>query len=200
MTFRQSSLIAAFLLVLLCLLSGCGNAKLFKIAPKTQVQPDKLCCQVTTADVLIAAEPLLDEDKILATFDGNIILSGVLPVNILVENRSSSPIDLKHAQFVIVDSKGKQHKELDSKHTLDKMVRFYGINYRRKGSYEATLADLNAIGLADQSTLGAGDRTQGFLYFDFDQDQSTQGLKLLVKRLPATNSKTAIEIDLSHKS
>src|SRR6476646_5211262 len=148
MKFSQSNLVAAFLLVSLCLLSGCGNAKLFNIAPKTQVEPDKLCCQTTTADVLIAAEPLLDEDKILATFDGNIILSGVLPVNILIENRSSAAIDLKRAQFVIVDSKGKQHKELDSKHTLDKMVKFYEISYRRKGSFEATLADLNAIGLA----------------------------------------------------
>src|SRR5882724_3263696 len=200
MRFRQSNLIAAFLLVSLCLLSGCGNAKLFNIAPKTQVEPDKLCCQVTTADVLIAAEPLLDEDKILATFDGNIILSGVLAVNALIENRSSAPVDLKHSQFIIVDAKGRQHKELDSKHALEKMVKYYQINYRRQGSKEATLTDLTQISLVHQSSLGAGERVQGFLYFEFDPDQPPQGLKLLIKRLPATNTKNTIELDLSRKS
>src|SRR5258705_13918360 len=121
MRLPKSNLIYLFLLSLL-LLCGCGNAKLFKIAPRTQVEPQKLCCQVITNEVQIAAEPLIDEDKILATFDGNTILSGVLPVNVLIENRSASPIDLRHAQFIIVDSRGRQHKELDSKRVLSKMV------------------------------------------------------------------------------
>jgi hypothetical protein len=198
MRLSQSNLIYLFLLSLL-LLCGCGNAKLFKIAPRTQVEPEKLCCQTVTADVLIAAEPLIDEDKMLATFDGNMMLSGVLPVQVLIENRSSTPIDLRHAQFTIVDSRGRQHKELDSKHALDKMIKYYGINYQRQGALKATLEDLGSVSLTHQSNLGVADRNQGFLYFEFDSGQPPQGLKLLIKRIPAANTKSAIEVDLTRK-
>jgi hypothetical protein len=198
MRLSQSNLLWPVLLSLLAL-CGCGNGKLFKIAPRTQVEPEKLCCQTVTADVLIAAEPLIDEDKMLATFDGNIILSGVLPVSVLIENRSQSPIDLKRAQFVIVDANGKQHKEVDAKQALNKMVSYYGINYQRQGAFKATLDDLSGVSLPHQSSLGVADRVQGFLYFEFNPDLPRQALKLLIKRIPS-NAKSVIEVDLTRKS
>ena len=200
MRFTQSNLIAVILLSLLAILCGCGNAKLFNIAPRTEVTPPTLCCETRTPEFRIAAEPLTDEDKILATFDGNIILSGVLPVSVVVENNSTAPVDFARAQFVVVDSKGRQHKELDPKHALDKMVKYYGINYQRKGAYQATLEDLTKVSLAHKVGLGAGDHGQGFVYFDFQADQSIPpGLKLLVKKFRTANGNKDLEIDFAGK-
>ena len=200
MRFTQSNLIAVFVLALLLLVCGCGNARLFNIAPRTEVTPPTLCCEARTPEFRIAAEPLTDEDKILATFDGNIILSGVLPVNVVIENNSISPVDLTHAQFVIVDGKGRQHKELDPKQALDKMVKYYGINYQRQGAYKATLEDLTKLSLTHKLSLGAGSNAHGFVYFDFDKDQPIpSGLKLLVKKYRSANGNQDLEIDFAGK-
>ena len=178
--------------------SGCGSAKLLNIAPRTEVTAEKLCCQTVTAEVLLAAEPFTDEDRLLSEFDGNVLLAGILPVRALIENRSSSPLNLKRADFSLVDGKGKQYKQLDPKHVLNLMVKYYEIGYQRKGSFKQTLDDLNAISLLQEPMLPANEQRQGYMYFSIDPVQPLPpDLRLIVKHLRPANGKKDIDINLS---
>jgi hypothetical protein len=180
------------LLILTCLIvslaSGCGNAKLFNIAPRVEVAPDNFCCKTNVSNITVAAEALTDEDKVIATFDGNILLAGVLPVRVLVENHSSSSLDLNRVQFLLVDATGNQYKQLETKKALDRMVGYYGISYQRQGAYKATLEDLTSVSFSTQPPLAANETRQGFVYFAVDPAQGIpQGLKIIVKRLRLVN-------------
>lgn len=186
------------LIVSLLLISGCGNARLFNIAQRVEVAPENFCCKTNVGDLFLAADPLTDEDKILATFDGNLLLAGILPIRTLIENRSGAAVDSKRAQFVLVDSSGHQYKELDPKQALKQMVKYYGIQYQRKGSFEKTLTDLNAVSFLKQPPLAASETRQGFVYFAIDATRGVpQGLKLLVKRLRQGNEKKDIDATLA---
>jgi hypothetical protein len=188
-------------LILTCLIvslaSGCGSAKLFNIAPRVEVAPDNFCCKANVSNITLAAEPLIDEDKILATFDGNVLLAGVLPVRVMVENHSASSLDLKRAQFILVDTSGHQYKQLETKKVLDRMVGYYGISFQRQGSYKATLADLTAVSFPTQPPVAVNETRQGFVYFAIDPAQGVpQGLKIIVRRLNLASEKKDVEVTL----
>src|SRR5581483_10085102 len=82
------------------LLTGCGG-KPFNVKSDVRLPALTDAPVADAAGVHMQAAVVRDEDYLLATFDANLILAGLLPVNLTVANQTAAPLDLRKARFTV---------------------------------------------------------------------------------------------------
>ena len=179
------------------LLAGCGG-KPFDV--KTQVAlPAMADAPVAEAPGLrMQAAAVRDEDFLLTTFDANLILAGILPVNITITNRTAQPLDLRKARFTVRATDGHSYKAAEAKSAFKRLIKYYEISTYSKPDYKKSLEDFAAYALDLSRPLAMGESRQGMLFFIVpDTVIRAQGLKLIGARLDANESRSAIELQLN---
>jgi hypothetical protein len=151
-------------------LLACGAP--FKVAPtlpaqlpvntSTDTQIDAPSTQIATAGWQISAKQL-DPDQIYDIFGGNLLLAGILPVQLTITNQTRESIDFRPQQCTLTVT-NRQAKLLTPDQALARLVKYYGVRV-----YNIHFYDQMATRFTQQSlTAGVilpGATLQGMLYF-----------------------------------
>lgn len=159
-------------------LSAC-QGPLYNVAPIPQASPIESGKSASNNVVEVTAAALLDDDQVFERFDANLVLAGIIVVDVNIVNRSSESFNLK---FELHDADGKNFSQLEAKKSLDRVIKFEGIRaYSRLGKQES-LEQLEAIAIPKKITLPAQQQKRGVLFFNARRDASQlRGLRLTVK-------------------
>ncbi|HJQ22386.1 MAG TPA: hypothetical protein VKA60_00630 [Blastocatellia bacterium] len=171
------------------LLAGCGGGKPFNVKSDVTLPALAAAPVADASGVRMQAAAVRDEDYLLATFDANLILAGVLPVNLAVANQTAAPIDLRKARFAVRSPDGHVYKAADAKHAFARLIKYYGISTYNKSGYKKSREDFAAYAFDTAKPLAMGESRQGMLFFIVpDGVTGAAGLKLIGARLGAADS------------
>lgn len=161
--------------IVLVLVSGCRTEP-FAIAPRVDLPPENFPHVTETATVQISALPIREEDESFRRFDSNLLLAGVMPVQIRIDNQSGAPFSTKSLKFRLVDAQGKEWQRMSPKKASAEQMKFYEIrNYSVQG-YKNYQEKFMRLCFPADTVLPAPSSTQGIIFFrmpklnrDFDQ-------------------------------
>lgn len=155
--FRNIFMLGAFVLTL----SACGG-QLYKVVTPTKATPPPLAAQ---EQGFIAAAQVLTSDELMEQFGANLLLAGVVAVDVRMANRTSSPVVLTNLQWNLGDGGSNLFKLLPPKKALQQVMRFYGNRLYNPGAYQQTHADYEALAFPLTGTLEPQQEHRGFLFF-----------------------------------
>ncbi len=164
---------AAFLFLNAC------QGSLYKIAPIPQALPVESGKSASNNVVELTAAALLDEDKVYERFEANLVLAGIVAIDVKLVNRSNQTINPK---FELRDAEGRNFSQLESKKNLDRVMNFEGVRAYSKLGKQQTLEQLEAIAIPKKISLSSQQQKRGVLFFNAKRDAAqVQGLRLTVK-------------------
>jgi|SRR5205085_637753 len=182
--------------LILLLLAGCGG-KPFNIKTQAALPAPADAPLAESGGVRLQAAAVRDEDFLVATFDGNLILAGVLPVSVTVTNRTAQPLDLRKARFEVRAADGHAYKAADPKRAYKRLIKYYGISTYSKRGYKESQEDFAAYALDTGGPLAVGESRRGVLFFIVpDGVIRAAGLKLVGSRLGG-DAGGAVELQLN---
>ena len=172
---RPQVWLAAMIVVLW--LNGCGG-QLYRVAAPPKVAAPVLADE---AKRFAVAARLLTGDELMEQFDANLLLAGVLVVDVRAANRSDAA---QSVVFVLRDAAGTPFKPLLPKQALQQVMKFYGNRLYAKAAYQHTLEQYEKLACQFNLTLAAQAEKRGFLYFATTADATTlRGLQLTTEGL-----------------
>jgi hypothetical protein len=142
----------------LLLFSGCSG-QLYRVATTPKAAAPALSDEAK--DVVLAAR-WLTGDELLEQFDANLLLAGVVVVDVRIANRTANP---QTVNFVLQDTAGTSLKPLLPKQALQRVMKFYGNLLFAKAAYANTLMQYEGLGCPATFTLESQAERRGFLYF-----------------------------------
>jgi hypothetical protein len=156
--------------------SGCAS---YHPQVATIPQPGEMPHRQEVANAAVSADPYTQPERVKATFDGDLIGAGVLPIQVLVENRGAKRILVRPSDMVIELSDGVQTSPAGSLAAASKMegsgkVIAATVGFGLLGFLAASSAEDKAR--ADrredfrrkefpEKKLERGESAHGFLYF-----------------------------------
>lgn len=162
-------------------LSACGG-QLYKVATPVKSPSPPLAAEA--AGLRVAAKAL-NGDEGLEQFDANLLLAGLVAVDVRLANRATEAVPLALLRPELHDSGNALFKLLTPKQALKRVMRYYGNRLYAKAAYAQTLADYEALGLPLTVTLASQEERRGFLFFETKADATTlNGLTLTLNGLP----------------
>ena len=167
-------------------LGGCGG-QLYRVAA-----PPKVAAPVLPegTEALAVAARMLTGDELLAQFEANLLLAGVVVVDARAANRGNASHTLVLA---LRDEAGTVFKPLLPKQALQRVMKFYGNRLYAKAAYQNTLAQYEALAWPLTLNLEPQAERRGFLFFATTTDATTlRGL-----RLTAEGAMPALVINLN---
>lgn len=186
----------AFIVFTLLLLAGCGS-KPFDVKTAVKLPAITGAPVADSQSVRVQAAAVRDEDFLLSTFDANLILAGVLPVNVTVTNHGAEPLDLRKARFEVRTADGHSYKATDANRAYKRLVAYYGISTYSKGAYKESRDDFATYALDLSNPLAMGESRQGMVFFILpDRAIQATGLKLIGVRLGASGPTGTVELQL----
>jgi len=187
-----------FTITLIFLITGCGGRP-FNVKTRPD-PPPAVRGEVSQAQgVSFQAEALTDEDYLYETFDANLIMAGLLPVRVKIENSSAEALNLKRVRFE-VGSGGRPLKMIDAGRAYKRLISYYGISTYSKGGYRESRDDFSSHALSLTAPLAPGETRQGVLFFQAPDDLIRRGgLTFLVSKLKVGKSspETSVELKLN---
>lgn len=171
-----------FVSALACLALSACSGQLYKVAtPSKSVPP----APVTDTKGLSATAKALNGDEGLEQFDANLLLAGLVAVNVRLSNPTAEPVQFSLLRPELHDSSNTLFKLLTPKQALKRVMRYYGNRLYAKAAYAQTLADYEALGLPLTATLAPQEERRGFLFFETKADATAlTGLTLTLNGLP----------------
>jgi hypothetical protein len=137
---------AGYVVVLTALiLFGCG--KPFNVKPRVDPLTGPVSAGVQADGVEVQAAAVLDEDYLEDTFDANLVMAGILPVRILVQNMSGQAIALKTSEFEVVGAGGRKYKELSARRAFKHLARYYGLRAYSKFGFKQSFEAFSSYAL-----------------------------------------------------
>jgi hypothetical protein len=200
--FQSRPAMLALGLLIVLFTTACG--KPFNVKPKPAVIDSKATASVTlTAEgesqgVLIKATAITDEDYLYDTFEANLILAGVLPVQLKLTNNGTSAAELSRSKLEI-RAQNKVYKRLDSQKAYKRLMSFYDISIYNKHGHKESRDDFNTHAFDLKKPLAAGESREGLIYFAVPNEVIKGGsLNLLARKLSAGRAKgdAAVELNL----
>ena len=153
-------------------LGGCGG-QLYRVATPPKVAAPAL---PEDAQALAVAARVLTGDELLAQFEANLLLAGVVVVDARAANRGNASTTLAMS---LRDEAGTVFKPLLPKQALQRVMKFYGNRLYAKAAYQNTLAQYEALAWPPSLNLGPQAERRGFLFFTTTADATTlRGLRL----------------------
>jgi hypothetical protein len=168
------------LIFTVCLSLSACSVPLYKVAPIPKNSPIEAGQTATQNSLEVVAAALLDDDKAFERFEANLLLAGILVVDIQLKNQGNSPT--KSLSFEVQDATGKRFQLLSEKKELSNLMKFEGVRVYPILGKQETLEQLAAIALPKKITLAAQEEKRGVLFFHAKQDVAQlKGLVLSVK-------------------
>lgn len=170
--------------------TGCG--KPFDV--KTEVDLPAGGNSAERGGLKIRALPITDEDWIYNTFDANLIMAGLLPIEIEIYNSNSAAARIERAKFELKTEDGKKLKPLDPRRAFKRLISYYEINAYNKRGYRQSLEDFLSYALDLRRPLGPNQSRRGLLFFAAPPETARKGQLALSIELPDQGSRLQIEL------
>ena len=181
----------------LLLLAGCGGGKPFNVKSGVTLPALTDAPLAEQSGVRMQAAAVRDEDYLLAIFDANLMMAGVLPVNLTITNQRAESLDLRKARFEVHSLDGHVYKAADGKRAFARLIKYYGISTYNKSGYKKSREDFAAYAFDTEKPLAMGESRQGMVFFIVpDGVIRAAGLKLIGARLGAAEH-SAVELQLN---
>ncbi len=186
----------AYALCLLALtLVACGKPFTVQPGPDKPIPPLDAKAENQTAS--LEAEAVTDEDYLYDTFEANLIAAGVLPVRILLTNRSAAPLDLRKVEFQLKTPEPRTYKFVDGRKAFKRVFQYYDITFYSKDGYQQSANDFTAHAFDIQSPLLAGESRHGLVFFLLPEEATQlRGLIFVARRLDTAEKKSAAGLEL----
>lgn len=165
---RKNRFTSALALVTCLTLFSCSSV--FTIKPKNELPPLVAAGAAAVSQLEIEATALTTDAEVIDTFEGNLLLAGVVPVRVEVRNLRESALSLSSARFVLATSEGDHFKPLSPKKTFERLIEYYDVGAYSRGAYANTLEGFESLALDLRTPLEAKESRQGFLYFEAPPD------------------------------
>ncbi len=164
--------------------SACGYEP-FRVAPRVTLPPEAYSALAERDAIRVRASAFRDEDKILATFDGNLLLAGVMPVRVMLENTGGTSVALSGDGFKLRDGQGKEWKRLSIDRARKRLVAYYEVKAYSESGGKLFAEKFAAHGLPEKIALDPGGGVQGLLFFEISSETRdfAQPLTLEIDRL-----------------
>jgi hypothetical protein len=189
--------------LLTVLVAACG--KPFNVKPKPAVIESKTAARVTlkaegeSQGVAIQATAITDEDYLYDTFEANLILAGVLPVQLKLTNNGASAAELRRSKLEI-KAQNRNYKRLDSHKAYKRLMSFYGISIYNKHGHKESRDDFDTHAFDLKKPLAVGESREGLVYFAVPNEVIKSGsLNLLARKLSAGRTKNDVPVELNLK-
>jgi hypothetical protein len=174
----------------------CGCGRPFNVQPKVDVPLSSRAARAQLSHATVQADVIRDEDFIHDTFDANLILAGLLPVNIRIENHGSEQLFLKSVRVDLQDDKGARQKRLNAKTAFKRLVSYYEISAYNKYGYKRSQEDFVAYEFDWNRPLGAGAGRSGLLFFAVKPADARGKLVLLLRLRGADKLEQTARLEL----
>lgn len=175
----QSGTKSTLILLACFLLGGCNSV--FTIRPKNDLPPFESAGQALAPEIEIEARAFLSDAEVINTFEGNLLLAGIVPVRVRVKNPAGSQLVLFSARFELASAGGRLFKPLSAKKTFERLLKYYNIRAYSRGAYANTIEGFEHLALDTRTPLASIESRQGFLYFDVPPDAQQELDALIVK-------------------
>ncbi|HXG91717.1 MAG TPA: hypothetical protein VNN73_05025 [Blastocatellia bacterium] len=176
---------------------ACGGRP-FDVKPKPDVAPSVSGPSARLNGITIQAEAVTDEDFLNDTFDANLILAGILPVQVMMKNDAAQPVELKKARFEITAAGNRKFKMLDARRAFKRLISFYEISTYSKDGYKKSEADFSSYAFDTGRPLGAGESRTGMIFFMIAEDYARMpNLTLAVSRIGDEKNDSTVELKLN---
>jgi hypothetical protein len=179
----------SILLLTLGAASGCSG-QLYRVgsAPKVSA-PEFSSDSSGTENGLVIAAHKLTGDELMGQFDANLLLAGVIVVD--VRGRNNEGI-AQFLTFDLRDDAGVIFQRLEPKKALKMVMKYYGNRLYAQAAYQHTLSQYESLALPQSFLLEASAERRGFLFFATRTDTAALGSLQLVTTGRGTSFKTAL--------
>jgi len=176
-------------LLFLMLLPSCGG-QLYKVAPLPVSAPPDI--MRTGDDGLSAGASLIESDRSIRQFEANLPMAGVIAVDLLIVNKSSSPIYFQGLTFELRDIAGLKYKQITPKNALSRVMKFYGDNFYTLEARRRTREDYSALAFNPESPFAPQKEHRGILFFE--TKPNTNNLPLLTLQIHGTKTEIILAL------
>jgi hypothetical protein len=162
-------------------LSGCGG-QLYKVATPPKAAPPSL---TPAKSGLVAAARALTGDETMEQFDANLLLAGLVVVDVRLANHTVEPVQLGALRWELNDSSGTIYKLLAPKQALARVMSYYGKRLYQPAAYQQTLEKYETLALplstSSNAILAQQEERRGFLFFETKYEATgVSGLTLTI--------------------
>jgi hypothetical protein len=180
----RRSATGASLLFLTIMLGACGGS-LYRVKPVVQAPVSATTGTATAGGVRLSAAPLLRDEESQGLFEANLLLAGLLPVRVEIENAGGAPLAFKRVRFRLRDESGKEWKYRTAKQAVSRILEDNAVFLYNPNSRAAFERAFQSHTLELQSPLT--DTRRGLIFFQTPKKEaveSPRGLVLTVEGLP----------------
>jgi hypothetical protein len=182
---REGRLVVT-ILISIGVFSGCAGT-LYTVAPVPASPPAKTT--KSEAGGLEVGALAYSDERSLSQFEANLPLAGLLAVELHLNNRSSSAIQLSSLRIKLVDSAGMTFKPIEPKKALKRVMKYYGVRLYGKESYARTVEAYQNIAIQLQGELAPSSQATGIVFFQTKKTEGDPtGYKLQIDGGPAAVS------------
>jgi hypothetical protein len=185
---HQGIIVQLLALTLTISLAGCGGS-LYKVAPAPNASAPLIegAKGTEVGGISVRAIPLVTDEESQELFEANLLLAGLLPVRIELNNNANTPLDFKRVRFHLRDDTGREWKARTPKQSVARIldaneIYLYNPNSRKKFLEAFTRHTLNTA-----TPLATAERRQGLIFFQTPKKEavaSPRNLTLSIEGLP----------------
>lgn len=159
--------ISPLIFLIIVVISAC-TGPLYSVAPIPKNTPSD-AIKSGNESLEITAAPITEE-RAFRDFDANLLLAGVVAVDVALKNGSQNTI----RPNVVLKSNGGSWKPASPKSALSRVMKYYGVSFYGKESYRQTAEAYETVGLK-LADLSPGEERRGIIFFDVRKDATQLG-------------------------
>lgn len=146
-------------------LSGCGG-QLYQVAA-----PPKAAPPLAPAESgFVAAAKALTGDEAMEQFDANLLLAGLVAIDVRLVNHTAEPIQLNALRWELKDNSGTIFKLLTPKQALARVMSYYGNRLYQPAAYQRALEKYETLALpvlpSSNAAIAPQEERRGFVFFE----------------------------------
>lgn len=172
-------------LAALLLTAACGGS-LYKVKPVVEAPVAEGATGTDAGGIKVRAVPLLTDEESFELFESNLLLAGLLPVQVEMSNGSGAPVDFKKARFRLREGEGHEWKFVSAREAVTRILKADDVYLYNPNSRAKFEEDFRAHAFDIKTPLAQGETRRGLIFFQTPKKEpvtSPRGLILSIENL-----------------
>lgn len=175
-----------WLLLAAAFVSSCGGS-LYKVKPVVEAPVATATGSAEAGGIRVRAVPLVTDEESQELFEANLLLAGLLPVRVEINNESAAALSFKRVRFELRDSSGREWKYRKPKEAVSRILDANEVYLYNPNSRAAFETAFRAHALETATPLAVNEMRRGLIFFQTPKKspfEGQRGLVLTVEGLP----------------
>jgi hypothetical protein len=139
----------------------------------------------------------LDGERSYERFEANLLLAGVIAVDVRMVNNSEATIKTNSLRFELRDPSGAKLKRIAPKKALSEVMKYYGDKFYVRVAYRRTLEDYESVALKQGSAIEPEGEIRGIVFFQTKRE--TAGVDGLILSVAGLSAPVNVQLQTAHK-